>query len=608
MSRRYFDEEMMYLREAGELFAETYPEVADKLKQSNVKNWDPYVERLLEGFAFLTGRIHERLDDNLTNYTESLFHLVNPRFLKPLPSTTILQFKPRRSLLPETQALPAGTEVHSNAVGEERASCVFRTTTDVRLQPIELDQAALDWRDGDSPEWPAEAVSKVRLRFKLDRGVDPTQLQLSPIRLYLNVDEKLQTTLYTIYEFLTDHVTDVWMTTSVAPDKPVKCHGQRFVQPAGFATEESLTPDEKYAFSGFRLLQEYLCFRQKFWFVDVFLGAGKSDEQQYELPEGTDWFDVHIFFKESYPSVESKRIKKEHIRLHCAPAVNLFERTAEPIMVEGLTSEYRVLPDLQYRKSVEAYDVQEVSGKEKNSGKKHRYYNFYTFRNANAPGDRRYFSERRHAEGVLGRPEILLSLSGADYEPLENLPVETLTVSLRCTNGVLPHTQKNIRLNQLGPGIPRIVDPSNLTAPSLILYPPQEKRKMFFWNLISHWSLNFRSVASREALVGLLELYDWTSEAQQRANRRRLDAIEDVSWKSATRMHGRGVMQGAHVYIRIKEDLFGDDGELLLFGRVLSEFFASYASINSFVHLTLEKSPSGKQFTWKPSRGERPAV
>ena len=74
LTLRYYDAEMRYLLEAGEEFARAHPEQAAMLNLDKAGARDPYVERLFEGFAFLMGRLREKLDDDLPELTEGLVH------------------------------------------------------------------------------------------------------------------------------------------------------------------------------------------------------------------------------------------------------------------------------------------------------------------------------------------------------------------------------------------------------------------------------------------------------------------------------------------------------------------------------------------------------
>jgi len=587
MTRRYYEEEMRYLQEAAEIFADAHPEQARYLNVDSLSDRDPYVERLFEGFAFLSGRIHKRLDNEMPEYTESLFQLLYPHFLKPVPALTIMEFQAEPGIVQETTTLERGLEVRSDPVGKENVRCRFTTTQSVDLQPLRIEQVALNYS--------ADNTSSARLRFVLNRGATLNQLDLRRLRLHLHADAS---TASTMHLFFTRHVTHV--TCSADDGASTSMRGQEWVQPSGLEAHEGLLPYEPATFDGFRLLQEYLCFRRKFWFVDL---KGLS---RLEASDDAAAFEVEIFFDRPYP--EGRRFERDNIRLHCAPAVNIFPSDAEPIRVNGEASEHRIVPSYSDRNGMVAYDVQKVVGIEEVTGNRHDYEPFLSFRHHHngrraARSDGRYYTTSRRI-GPADQPEVYLSLSDAHMQALTDIPAETLSLELRCTNGSLPREAlKEGMIRHLAPDVPNIAEPQNLTQPSLIQYPTNQGESDFFWKLISHWSFNFRSVASRDALVGLLKLYDWLESG---ANRRRLQGIRDVRWTPKERIEHGAVLRGTEVTIEIEEGHFADEGDLCLFGLVMSRFLSMYATINSFVHLVIVTNPSERRYEWMPNRGTRP--
>jgi type VI secretion system protein ImpG len=592
MTRRYFEEEMRYLQEAAKDFAEAHPEQARYLDIDSVSDRDPYVERLFEGFAFLSGRVHERLDNEMPEYTESLIQLLYPHFLKPVPALSIVEFEPEPGLVQETTVLEQGLEVRSDPVGTEELRCRFTTAQNVRLQPIQLEEATL--------RYPGDNTSRVRLRFSLDRGVNYNQLDLSPLRLYFWADAP---TASTMHLFFTRHVSQVRVSTTEETHTRA-LRGQQWIRPAGLADEEGLLPYGPTSFAGFRLLQEYLCFRRRFWFVDL-VGLDRLD-----APDEAEAFDVEVTFDRLYP--EERRFETDNVRLHCTPVVNLFETDAEPIRIDGEVGEHRVVPSHRYPEGIQTYDVQAVVGVEDATGERHEYAPFFSFRhdaqnghstNGQAAEQGRFYTTHRRV-GPGDRPEIYLSFSDAQLRALSDVPAETLSLEVRCTNGTLPREEiKEGMINRLAPDVPNIATPRNLTQPTLIRHPPSQEQEDFFWKLISHWSMNYRSVASEDALAGLLTLYDWTDGG---VNQRRRAGIQTVDWAPKEVVEHGAVLRGAEVTIEIEEGHFADEGDLCLFGLVMSRFFSMYATINSFVHLVIVTSPSERRYEWTPNRGSRP--
>jgi type VI secretion system protein ImpG len=361
-------------------------------------------------------------------------------------------------------------------------------------------------------------------------------------------------------------------------------------------------PYSPYSFTGYRLLQEYLSFRRKFWFVDL-LGL-----ERFSPPPKTAEFQVQIFFNRAYP--EEKKFKTENIRLFSTPIVNLFRTDAEPIRVDHLASEYRVIPDARHPRSVEVYSVDSVIGTEEGTGERHTYFPFFSFKHGNGKQEQ-YFTTTTRL-GPSERYETYIAPGGFKIEN-DKLPIETLSLEITCTNGSLPREKLQERMiTQPAPDFPKVATFENLTQPTLALRPPgagampsSQSVENFLWKLISHLAFNYVSVGTLEALRGLLELYDWTGTD---ANRRRIAGLRNVTWTPKEIIYRGAIIRGAEVTIEVQDGHFADEGDLCLFGLVMSEFFSMYATMNSFVHLTLITKPSEQRYQWQPQRGILPVV
>ncbi|MEM9665916.1 MAG: type VI secretion system baseplate subunit TssF, partial [Bacteroidota bacterium] len=444
MRRRYFEEEMRYLHEAGKAFAEAHPDVGRYLDVDSISDRDPYVERLFEGVAFLTGRIRALLDDELPQYTEGLLSLLYPHFLRPLPAFSIVEMRPKVGMLQETKVLDPGAEVISAPVGSDYMRCRFQSAYPVHLHPMTLAEAALDWRP--------DQTSSLRLRFDLERGVDITNLDLSRLRLYFHADMQ---TAQTLHLFATRHVREVVVQAPGGNTVYGRLRGQKWVQPVGFGDQESLLPRTQHEFSGYRLLQEYLCFPSKFLFVDL-LGLEAMDL------EGQSQFEVLLSFDASYP--ENQPVSHTNVRLHCTPVVNLYETDAEPFRADGLSSEYRLLPSVRHRSSTEIYDIRSVIGMEEVTGRRNTYEPYFTFKHATQGTPERYYTVHRRTD-PQGRPALYLSLhapSDSDRPGRSKrgrgLMAETISTEVWATNGNLPHEKiQEGMINQVGPNLPQII-------------------------------------------------------------------------------------------------------------------------------------------------------
>ncbi|MEP0548461.1 MAG: type VI secretion system baseplate subunit TssF [Rhodothermales bacterium] len=593
--RRYFDEEMRYLHEAGKAFARVHPEQARYLNIDSVTDRDPYVERLFEGFALLTGRIREQLDDELPQYTEALCEMLFPHFLRPIPSLAMVSFRGQAGRLRESVRLPRGTEVQSTPVGEG-VTCRFVTTRDVVVQPFQLDDVALAWAP--------DGTSSVTLTLGLSAGVALTDLDLRSLRLYFHAEPA---TAAAMHYFFTRRVREVtvesglpsWMTGEFArgaetETEALTLRGQEWIRPGGLDPSEALLPQSERSFSGLRLVQEMLCFRPKFWCVDV-LGI---DRFQPKSTPGA--LRITVRFDKAFP--QPQRFGNEQIRLFTSPVINLFESDGEPIRVDHRSAEYRVVPDARHRTGVEVYEVRSVTGIEDMTGRRHEYRSLLS--PERTVGGRTYTADT--GRGFTDRYESTITLQGIAPTPDGQLPVETLSLELRCTNGTVPREHLRERsLAKLAAQTVRGIEVENFTQPTLIRYPPTDRQTDFYWMMLSHWSLNYQSAATPQALAGVLSLYDWTDSE---VNKRQIEGIRAVRWAPKERVHRGAVLRGSEVTVELDETRFADIGGAALLGLVLSRFFAAYATINSFVHLTIVMLPSGERMTWAPETGEQPVL
>jgi type VI secretion system protein ImpG len=599
----YYREEHQYLDEAGREFADAHPQRARFLKLSQRDDRDPYVERLFEGFAFLTGRVRQKLDDELPELTQSLLGLMWPHFLRPVPSLSILEFQTTPGRIQEPQIVERGAEVASQPVGRERRVCRFRTCYDVHIRPIRLSQAAL------------EGNSVLRFQFRVDNSVDPARLFSmegedeyqkrcrKAIRLFIHdVD---QSTASMLHLYLTRYVqkTVIQVTPKeAAADASVTLQGQEGVQAVGFSPEEGLLPYTEHSFSGYRLLQEYFAYPRKFFFIDL-LGLDQfTAHTQLEEMEG---FEVQVHFQRPFPT--DRRFAASNFRLNCTPIVNLLQTEAQPKTIDYESTEYRI----NAPEGCEVYSLDTVVGIVGSTMERRTYIPFYSFKHSlasrEAESDRYYHTRTQLVTGrdPEGQPETrqntYITIVGPDEEA-DSLKEETLSIGLTCTNGRWGREPKagDIRNRTSSSSVPEFVQFRNLTQPTIMLYPPLQAG--LEWRFISHLALNYLSLSDPEALRGILELYNWSVERSDReANRRRISSIARIDARPRDIPHRGTVIRGIEVTLEVIRGNFADDGDIYLFGLVMNEFLSLYASINSFVQLTIVSYETKEElFRWTP--------
>ena len=139
----YYNKELQYIHDMGAEFAKEFPKIAGRLGLDSFPCADPYVERLLEGFAFLAARVQLKIDAEFPRFTQHLLEMVYPHYLSPLPSMAVVQILPNlnEGSLQKGVPIPRDTPMRSLFSKEEQTACEYRTAHDVTLWPLELVEA-----------------------------------------------------------------------------------------------------------------------------------------------------------------------------------------------------------------------------------------------------------------------------------------------------------------------------------------------------------------------------------------------------------------------------------------------------------------------------------
>jgi type VI secretion system protein ImpG len=605
---QYYEQELTFFRQMAGEFAQKYPKVAGRLQLDETReSSDPHVERLIDAFALLSARVRRKIDDEFPEVVESLLHLLYPHYLRPLPPMAVAQFRfdPQQTALTEPAAVPAGTALTSQAAGGQ--DCSFRTAYPVTLWPIKVTGASLvSVAAAQATGVPQEASFVLRVQLEMLGNLPSAALKAPYLRFFLNGDG---TPIHLLYELLFAHAVRVQLRPR-GPGRNIDpiVLGADSIRPVGFERNEGLLNYSEQSFLGYRLLQEYFYFPQKFMFFDL---AGLDSVPLDTLGKS---FDLLIFFRDSelrdqIPSI-AQTVNADTIQLGCTPIVNLFERSAETIRISHAVTEYRVVPDRHRQSSMEVYSVDRVASTTSYEEEPQIYEPFYSFRHAYQDQQARCFwhahrrpSLRKDDEGT----EVYLSLVGLDFKPADP-PGELLTPRVTCTNrDYVSRLMWRKEWRELeGEGLP-LVQARCIVPPTKTVRPPL--RGSLQWRLISHLSLNHLSIVQaggREALQEILRLYTFTEDEDVR---RRIAGIASLKSQSAVSRvlfdSGVAFCRGLEVDLEFDEDQFAGSG-VYLFASVLESFLGLYSSINSFSRLTARtRQRKGILKRWPARVGEQ---
>ena len=255
---RYYNTELQHFREMSGEFAKEFPKVAGRLGLDSFECADPYVERLIEGFAFMAARVRLKVDARFPRFTQHLLDLVYPHFLQPTPSMAVARLYPdlTEGGLADGFKIPRGTAMRSLLGKGDQTACEYRTAHDVTLWPIEV--AELEYLA--SPGAVATlgigeiqgAPAAIRLRLKTTGDIPFNKLPLDRLTCYLGGISERSMRLYEALVAQTQAMV-IRPTRRPVPWQEIVRKGP--VRAVGFEPEQALLPFGGQSFDGYRLLQ-----------------------------------------------------------------------------------------------------------------------------------------------------------------------------------------------------------------------------------------------------------------------------------------------------------------------------------------------------------------
>jgi len=614
----YYERELVYLRQRGAEFAQKYPKIAGRLQLEADKCEDPYVERLIEAFAFLAGRLRLKVDDEFPEITESFLNILYPHYLSPIPSMAIAQFTIEPGSLTTGYHLERGTKLYSRPI--QGTPCRFRTTQPVTLWPIEVTSASLESVNPvDARGRWEEAV--IRLSLECVNNTTLAELQggedkraPESLRFYLNGEPQL---VYPLYEMIFNQAARVELRSTRVAKSSEPLSGEAAkpvsvvlppdcIKPVGFEANEALLPYTSRSFPGYRLLSEYFALPEKFLFFDV-TGLGEAVRANFG-----DQFEILVYLRDVVPPRAA--VTANTFKLMCTPIVNLFEAVAEPIHLTREQHEYHVIADIRRQTATEIYGINSVTAVDPSLRQVREFQPFYSLRHTyghDAESAFWYATRRQSQRPDDAGTEVYLSLVDQAFDP--HVPaVETITIHATCTNRDLPAQlpfggrEADLDVEGAGP-LARV---RCLTKPTVSRRPPMRRGAQ--WRLISHLALNHLSLVSPDsngsphALQEILYLYDFLDSS---ATRKQIMGIERVTSNRVVRQTGSrigaGLVRGLETTIEFDEEQYVGSG-VFLFASVLERFLGLYASVNSFNQLVAKsKQREGYLKRWQPRTGEQ---
>ncbi len=574
---QYYKRELSYLRGQGADFARRYPKVASRLALHGSESIDPHTERLVEAVAFLAARVHRDLDREFPQIAAALLDNLCPSLIQPVPSMTVAQFglDPSQGKVTAGYRVPRHTILYaSTSAGEQ---CRFRTAWDTTLWPVSVTAAQLP---GDGT---------LRLTLECEPGADFSELEIDTLRLHLQGDWM---TAMPLYDLLVSGVAGV---TVQGADGMSHRLGAGAWREVGYAEDEEVLPLPGHAQPAYGLMQEYFAFPRKFHFFELGKLRGR-------LGSGTR---CDITLTLDRPQRGLRTVAADNFRLGCVPAINLFPRTSEPIVIDHRDYEYLLSADRQRGATTEVHSVLSVTASDPNAERPIVVPSFAAMGPNRAGGENTFWASRREQslrENISGTDVFLTFVDQDNAQKAPSEPV--IYANLLCTNRRLAE--------QVPAGARMIVEGVSQSTQVSCLYEPTSQRdpplgSETLWRLVSLLTLNHQSLVSGTTGTSQLREMLMLFASDSMRDHEQIRGIRALQARSVTARVGqaawRGYCRGTEVLLEFDEEAFVGSSPILM-SAVLARFFAMYTSVNSFVRLAVRRGDEvWKQ--WEPMSGRQ---
>lgn len=602
-----YNDELRYFLQAGEQFSRENPQVARHLGMHHDGVRDPFVERLLEGAAFLSSRVQQRLNYEQPEFALNMLARLAPYWSAPVPSMALIAIRPDLTY-PQWDThttLPRGSKVVLSDPSLHGRTATFSTGTALHLQPVVIEEASYALLAPASlPEGVARhfQLSQSHLRIRLStRGVVAvSQLRFSPLQLTLAGHQVKASQLLSLILLHTQKIV-AWATcdrqTKVA-ELPASA-----LRLGGLGDEDSLLPQVTGELPGCRILREYFAAPGLFCRVDI-AGLQPFLSECRQARE----FELFILLDRKVVTLLNQ-IGAADFALFATPVINLYRRRCDPVLLNHDRVEHPLIVD---RLNASLYDVHslcQVQGVNPQGE---------PIPLASPQGDRRYhqpgipavWSLRRRREPRASRyhnsglpeEELFIALSMGEASgpahALKALAVEALV----CERHLIPAglQQPVFQLQQTLP-VHQTEIIRHPSSPQAV--PPADKS----WQALQLLAVNPLHYARPQVADCSALLKEWLmlfADPLQPTHQRRLDSIEHSAiGHRFERYRGAGPLawtRGAEIALNLRRDHHADHGAVV-FAAVIHHALSQYCELSQTLRMTL--SLDGEpQISWENDR------
>ena len=592
----YYRDNLGYLRTLGAEFAEEFPKIAARLSLSSFDCRDPYVERVLEGAAFLAARVEKKLDDGHKRLLESVLNSVVPDALYPIASGAVIETgidlendKVRRGV-----SLPAQS-VFDAFIPSVNTPCRFTSVWETELSPLRITGAEYVTRDVSRFETEKAHAAALKLTFEMSNGRPVSDLDISDLTLFLNLPDAVASVLLRQIHAETEQV---YISTDEKTFQPLS--DISFDVPATSAG--AMFGGLRGNLSGLHILQNFLSYPAFFKFVSL-----KKIGSLLKLPMPK--FELLFAFGRREPELVNE-VATQAVKTNCVPVLNMFKKRSDRAFLDKDAYEFQIVPDRTAPRDYEVYAIRRLEFFNERNETLFGASNFYEENFDDAFNDKRNFFAQHREKSLFDRKatqrssytgtEVFVSLAERDKSLFD---ASQFAADLVCTNRDLP-----LLLTEqmpLSAGEAAVQSASFLVMPTRPSYPLILTGGSSDWAKVSHIMFNLSGMlwqnggAPLEMLRTLLSNYSIRSAEETERMTEGIVALK--SEPETFRFIRNGVVffeSGWKVDCLLNEKSFAGTG-VYIFSLVLKELFKSFTPINSLLEIDFSTQQSGHIATWK---------
>ncbi|MGN1392576.1 MAG: type VI secretion system baseplate subunit TssF [Succinivibrionaceae bacterium] len=563
----YFEEELSFLRENAHNFSKKHPNEAYALGLTKDSIDDPEISRLIESVCMLNARIQKRLDDDYSEFTESLLNVIYPDYLRSIPSFSIIQVDINKDA--NTKGfVPKGTLFELK--DDNSNHCYYRTVHDLEVFPMVIKELNTYTSPFDEVNYIPNNKAKniIELVFETtDKNLSFLDLDLKNLDILIKPESNFS---FKIYDEIRHNLVDIYVEIS---GNMYRLGSESFSNNA-FELNDTIVPYSRNSFSGLNLMNEF------FMYPDVFNKFRIDLTSVKDLLLGNT-FKLKIFLKET--RVEIFRIlQKENFNLNCVPIVNIYEIFADPIQIDFLKDEYPIIIS-ENGEQLSLYNVISViDSTEQSKNKIPELYN-ETYSNENS--SKRWLVKYSENNGfVNGKIKIIDNNHNVALESNHTLLVKVLvTDGYRITKINYARTELSPMSAITIPGVVKL-----LRRPSIQINPKLDKASN--WEMLAHMTFNFQSLLgsenSTDKLKRLFKLYNFNDNRLVQSFIESIKSIESTQVVEPIRIMNKSCyVNGTKAVVTLDSHELKDG--ICIFAEFLNRFLANFVNYNSFIKVSI---------------------